>query len=347
LLKKTLQIIGIFSVFIALFGFIGFFGWQKINSPRSSDKTLKSFVVAKGTSAKSVGIKLEKDGFIKSGFFFKLYLRLTNRAEKIVPGSYLLSPNSSMTEIVGVLLKGPKDVWVLVPEGLRREEVAQIFFEGLSKDENSRDQFLEEFMTESQGKEGFLFPDTYLLAKEITAAQIVKKMKQVFDSQTEEFSKEMINGKTSRGLTQKEVITLASIVERETKDDIDRPVVAGILLNRLKIGMPLQTDATVQYAVANAKCQTPNAKTQILNTKCKDWWPVLSLDDLKIDSNFNTYKYQGLPQSPIANPGIASIKAVFFPDNNDYLYYLHDKEGKIHTAKTFGEHARNVGKFLK
>lgn len=347
MLKKLLQIVVLFCILIVVFGTFGYGGWQKAVSPVSSDKTPKSFIVTKGSSAKSVGIKLEKERFIRNSLFFRLYLKFTNKDEKIIPGSYLLSSNLSMGEVVEVLLKGPKDVWVLVPEGLRREEIAEIFAKGLFKVELGKDQFLEEFMKETTDKEGFLFPDTYLLPKEASASLVVKKMDQVFNSQTEEFKKEMVGGKTSRGLSFKEVITLASIVERETKINTERSVVAGILLNRLKIGMALQTDATVQYAIANAKCQTRLPDGQEPNTNCQSWWPVLSLEDLKIDSKFNTYKYPGLPPSPIANPGTFSIRAVFFPDNNDYLYYIHDKKGIIHTAKTFSDHTKNINEFLK
>jgi len=136
-----------------------------------------------------------------------------------------------------------------------------------------------------------------------------------------------------------EIVTLASIIERETKTDSERPVVAGILFNRLDIGMGLQVDASLQYAVANAKCK-------MLNAKCENWWPILSKEDLRIESPYNTYKYRGLPPAAIANPGLSSLKAVVFPQETNYLYYLHDADGVIHFAATLDEHNENVRKYL-
>jgi UPF0755 protein len=137
------------------------------------------------------------------------------------------------------------------------------------------------------------------------------------------------------GLTFAQTITLASIVEREGKTDSDRPMIAGILLNRIKLGMPLQVDATLQYTLG----YQPFAKT---------WWKKeLSVDDKKINSPYNTYANVGLPPAPIANPGMASINAAMYPTSSDYLYYLHDKTGTAHYAKTIEEHNANIQKYLQ
>lgn len=135
-----------------------------------------------------------------------------------------------------------------------------------------------------------------------------------------------------------EIITLASIVERETKTDEERPLVAGILIKRLKDGWPLQVDASVQYAVATKNCK-------VFGAECK-WWPILSKEDMSINSPFNSYKFKGLPPHPIANPGLSSIKAVIYPKESDYWFYLHDKSGKIYFAKTTEEHKENIRKYL-
>jgi UPF0755 protein len=139
-------------------------------------------------------------------------------------------------------------------------------------------------------------------------------------------------------LTLAGIVTLASIIERETKKDEERGVVAGILLNRLEIGMGLQADATVQYAIATINCQG-------VTTDC-DWWPQLSKENLTVNSPFNTYRFRGLPPAPIANPGMSSLKAAINPQATDYLYYLHDPEGIIHYAVTLAEHNENVRKYL-
>ncbi|KKR62981.1 MAG: Aminodeoxychorismate lyase, partial [Candidatus Woesebacteria bacterium GW2011_GWA1_40_43] len=131
-------------------------------------------------------------------------------------------------------------------------------------------------------------------------------------------------------LTLKEIIMLASIIERETKMDEERPMVAGVLINRLNIDMGLQADATVQYAVGTAG----------------NWWPILTKEDLLVNSPYNTYRFRGLPPAPIANPGLSSITAAVFPEESDYLYYLHDAKGQAYFARTLAEHNENVRQYL-
>lgn len=339
MLKKILKIlIGLALVSIVLL-FVALLAWLNMNLAVGEPGVTKSFVISKGSSGGQVAAKLEKDGLIKSAFFFKAYLRLTNKGGKILPGSYSVQTGLTTAQIAEILLSGPKDIWVLVPEGLRVEEVADRVAQGLGLRGLEKNDFIEAFLEEAIDKEGFLFPDTYLFPKDIKAEAVVRKMQQVFDSQTTFLDEELAANATS-GLSKKEVVTLASIVEREARKDSDRPIVAGILLNRLDIGMGLQADATVQYAVANEAC-----KIAVLS--CKDWWPVVSGGDLKIDSPFNTYKYQGLPPSPISNPGITALRAVVYPSLSDSLYYLHDKSGNMHTAKTFEEHTKNISQFLR
>ncbi len=151
------------------------------------------------------------------------------------------------------------------------------------------------------------------------------------------------------GLTLNEIVILASIVEREAQNDNDRPIVAGILLKRLEIGMALQTDATIQYALATTNCLSREAlakwdKPSSINC---DWWPKnITNQDLKIASPFNTYLNPGLPPAPISNPGLAAIKAVVYPQKTNFLYYLSDKNGQMHYAQTIDEHNQNIQKFL-
>jgi len=133
-------------------------------------------------------------------------------------------------------------------------------------------------------------------------------------------------------------VPIASLVERETRSEAERPVVAGILLKRLKAGWPLQVDAAVQYAVAGVNCSRFDPACQ--------WWPSLTKEDLMINSPFNTYKFKGLPPAPIANPGLSSLEAAFSPEESDYWFYLHDGQGQIHYAKTLAEHQENIQKYL-
>jgi len=294
--------------------------WVYFNvQPVSTNPDFKNFLITKGSSASQIGAKLESAGIIKSALVFKIYLQFTGKAGSIQTGEFRLTPSFSLFRVVDQLFKGPTEVWVTIPEGLRREEIAARFVSVLERDSN----FNAEFLKMSRGQEGMLFPDTYLFSKDASASAIVNKMLKTFVAKTADI-------KTTGDPTFEQKIILASILERETKTEAERPVVSGILMNRLNAGMPLQVDASVQYAIG-----TP-----------KNWWPILSRDDLKIDSDYNTYKFSGLPPGPISNPGASSLEAAFNPARTDFWYYIHDKEGQIHYAKTLTEHNANVVKYL-
>lgn len=303
--------------------------WLYFNTqPVSGNKEFTNFLIAKGSSASAVGNKLQNAGLIKSALAFRIYLQFTGQAKKIQTGEFRLTPSFNLFQVVDQLSRGPIEIWVTVPEGLRREEVAVRFASNLDRDQA----FINEFLTSSKGKEGYLFPDTYLFPKEASASAIVAKMIKTFDAKTSDLVP------TGSNLTTKELIVLASLVERETKGAAERPVVAGIILNRLNAGWPLQLDAAVQYGVATETC-----KLKIVNCT---WWPILTKDDLQINSPYNSYKFTGLPPSPIASPGITSIKAAYNPESSEFWYYIHDNSGVIHYAKTLSEHNSNIRSFL-
>jgi len=294
--------------------------WIYFNvQPVSTNPDFKDFLITKGSSASQISAKLKAFGLIKNALVFKIYLQFTGKAGSIQTGEFRLTPSFSLFQVVDQLFRGPTEVWVTIPEGLRREEIAAKFTSGLKRDSN----FNAEFLKMSRGQEGTLFPDTYLFSKEASASAIVNKMVKTFGSKTANLS-------ATSDLSFNQRIVLASIIERETKTEAERPVVSGILANRLNGGMPLQVDASVQYAVGTLK----------------NWWPILSRDDLKIDSNYNTYKFPGLPPGPICNPGLSSLKAAFNPTKTDFWYYIHDGQGQIHYAKTLSEHNANVAKYL-
>jgi UPF0755 protein len=315
-MKKLLLL----PLFIVLVAAAGGFWFYKNSLPVSATEKFGYFVIAKGSSAGQIGNKLESAGLIKSALAFKIYLQATGQSGKLQTGEFRLTPSYSLFQTVGALFKGPVELWVTIPEGLRREEIAQKFVATLGKDSS----FSAEFLQASKGEEGYLFPETYLFPREASASAIVKKMLNTFESKT--------NGLTNNsGLSFDQAIVLASLIERETKTDTERPVVSGILLNRLNADWPLQVDASVQYIVGTSA----------------NWWPILTLEDLSVKSSYNTYKNGGLPPAPIANPGLSSIKAAFNPESSDYWYYIHDSEGKIHYAKTLAEHNANVAKYLR
>ena len=295
--------------------------WLYFNTqPVSTNKEYKNFIIPKGSSASSVGNKLQSAGLVKSGLAFRIYLQFTGQAKKIQTGEFRLSPSFNLFQVVDQLSRGPIEIWVTVPEGLRREEIASRFASNLDRDQT----FITEFLNSSKGKEGYLFPDTYLFPKDASASAVVAKMVKTFEAKTADLTQ------TGSSLSSKDLVTLASLIERETKGNAERPVVAGIILNRMNAGWPLQIDASVQYVAGNAN----------------NWWPILTKADLQINSPYNSYKFTGLPPAPIASPGITSIKAAYNPEANDYWYYIHDNSGIIHYAKTLEEHNANVRKYL-
>ena len=308
-------------IFLILFG--GFFIWFKISISEKSEKAeFKTFVIPQGENLEIIAKRLEKEGFIKNALSLKLLVTTLGLSKKIQAGSFKLSPSQNAKTIAKELTTGFFDVWLTIPEGWRVEEIAEKLEKDLGIDQ-------EEFL--KVAKKGFMFPDTYLVPKKATPQDIAKMMLDNFDKR---FTPDLKDAATKSGLKIEQVITLASIVEREVKFSKDRSVVAGILLKRLKLGLPLEADATVQYALGYQQAE-------------KSWWKSkITATDLAINSPYNTRKFAGLPPTPICNPGIDSVKAVVFPTQTDYLYYLSDGEGKIHYGKTLDQHIQNIRNYL-
>lgn len=320
-----------FLFFLIFLSFVFVFWWFRIIGPvDTSLKDQRRFVIQKGLTVSQIGNKLSEEGLIKSPLAFKLYLQFKGKTGNIKAGEYRLSPSEDMKTIVQRLISGPELVWITFPEGLRREEIVLKLISEFELQDP--EEFYFDFMKYSNGKEGFLFPDTYLLPKDISSEKFVEVLYNNFIKRTESLFFDENKLKLS------EIIALASIIERETKTEEERPVVAGILIKRIKAGWPLQVDATVQYAVANKNCEGFKAD-------CK-WWPVIKKEDMGINSLFNSYKFKGLPPSPISNPGLSSIKAVIYPEESEYWFYLHDKKNIVHYAKTIEEHQENIKKYL-
>lgn len=314
---------------LVFLGFASVVIWFYINiQPAGKNPDFKNFLITKGSSAGQIGNNLQSAGLIKNALAFKIYTQFTGISGRIIAGEFRLSPGFNLFQTVSQLTKGPIEIWVTIPEGLRREEIAAKFASGLDRDPT----FVAEFLDISKSEEGTLFPDTYLFPKDVSASSVVNKMTRTFGAKTSSLG-------VSSGLSYQQRIILASILERETKTDEERPVVAGILINRLNIGMGLQVDATVQYAVATSRC-----KNQILGCS---WWEPLTKEDLAISSPYNTYKFSGLPPAPISNPGLSALSAAFNPTASNYWYYIHDADGQIHYATTLEEQNANIRKYLQ
>jgi UPF0755 protein len=314
----------IFFCFLVLLAWGGWFWWQYGISPVDpSGNTPVILTVASGEGAKEIAADLEAKHLIHSKTGFYLLVKLLGIEKDLQAGDFRLNQSMDARTIALTMTHGILDVWVTTLEGWRDAEVAG----QLSHDLNiPEDQFLQ------YAREGYMFPDTYLIPRDATASAIVEMLIENFNKKV---TPNMREDAKKTGLTFDQTITLASLVEREGQTDADRPVIAGILLNRIKADMPLQVDATLQYALGYQPFE-------------KSWWKKeLSDDDKKINSPYNTYANPGLPPGPIANPGLASIKAAIYPTATDYLYYLHDKTGTVHYAKTVEDHNANVRKYLQ
>jgi UPF0755 protein len=313
--------IGFFLLLVFIFFVVLFLWYQRQLLPVSEKDQTKDVVIAEGQSLSEIAANLKSEGLIRSPLAFKIMVLRLGLGKKIQAGYFQLSPKSSSYQIASTLTRGSSDVWVTFPEGQRVEEIAQKLQIVLGIPENEFLKF---------AKEGYMFPDTYLIPKKAKGQEVAQMM---FGNFQRRFDNSLRQDAQKRGLTLEEVVIFASLVERETKFEEDRPKVAGILIKRHRSSLPLEVDATVQYALGYQKEE-------------KSWWKkTLTSTDLAVDSPYNTRKNSGLPPTPIANPGLSSIEAVVYFQENPYLYYLSDKEGKIHYAKTLEEHIENIKNF--
>ena len=304
------------------------FGLEPVS--KNPQTTSQIFVVHPDEPVVEIAKNLEKENLIKNALAFRLLIERMGISKNIQAGDFRLSSAMPSRQIAKELTHGVLDVWVTLPEGLRLEEQAAKIEEKLKFSANDVYAFDKSEYIKS-AEEGYMFPDTYLIPKDATARQIVQKLRNTFDQKV---TPQTLEAGKKNDLTAKDVIILASLVEREAKIKDEKPTIAGILVNRIKAGMPLQVDATIQYALGYDSSQ-------------KTWWPQVTQDQYtSARSVYNTYLNAGLPPGPIANPGIDSISAVANPVDTDYYYYLHDLEGKTHYAETAQEHNQNVQEFI-
>jgi UPF0755 protein len=314
------KIITIFVLFIAVI--LGCIIWWKNNISPANPNDNKSmiFVIEKGTGLKEISSNLSEAKLIKSRIVFFLYTRLHRYEGKIQAGDFRLNPSMSVEQIAQNLTHGTLDMWVTIPEGQRATEIAETLQETIPT-------YNQSWKGALILNEGYLFPDTYLISKDANIETIVKQLKENFEQKYSGID-------TSKStLTKRDIIILASLIEREAITDEEKPIIAGILMNRLNIGMALQVDATIQYA-----------KGQNLVTK--KWWGPIDIQEYRsVTSSYNTYLQPGFPPGPISNPGLEALKAAANPADTDYLYYIHDKNGQIRYAKTLEEHNANIEKY--
>lgn len=315
----------ILFVILLLFVTGGYFFYKEGTLPVNKEsKASQIFVIAPGETLDSIAKKLSNENLIRNRVVFYLVVKQQGYEKKIQAGDFRLSPSMDVYEIAKSLTHGTLDKWVTIIEGLRKEEIAEI----VAKDFN-----ISEVDFVQSAPEGFLFPDTYLIPSQATAQTIISILTNTFEKRYTEFVEEPAR---QLGLTKNQIVTMASLVEREARTESDRKVVASIILKRMKNDWPLQIDATIQYAIG-------------YQSDGKTWWKkALSVDDLKLKSAYNTYVNSGLPPAPICNPSLSSLVAVANANaDTPYWYYLADLTGKTHFAKTLEEHDANVEKYLR
>lgn len=284
--------------------------------------------IKKGYSLREIGDTLQQDGMIRSSTLFVAYARLTGADKRIEAGTYRISNTFSMKEILSLIVGG--DVLycrVVIPEGYTTDQIGSLLvskgmvnsiddWQGGLENENFNYPFLDGAPPGPHRLDGFLFPATYDLYAGFSPLEILDLMLKRFDIA---FTPDLQQRAKMQGMNVRQVVILASIVEREAKLPSERPIIASVFLNRLKLGMPLESCATVEYVLGKPKER-------------------LTYQDVRTPSPYNTYLHPGLPPGPISNPGTASIEAVLYPAQTSYLYFVAKGDGSHIFSTTYGEH---------
>lgn len=345
---KTIKISLLAFFLILLIAGAGF--WQGLYSPAGEDSAKRPFIVARGEGVKQISANLEATGLIRSRWYFNFYVWRIGKQANLIAGDYLLSPSMPVKEIVETLIGGrvaDREKEIKIVEGLNIAQIDEYLagagtvgagdFIKLASTppatwakspgaEGAADSDILSGLPDALTLEGFLFPDTYRIFADASAADIIARM---LDNFRQKFSPELRAEIERQGRDISEVVILASIIEREVSTPRDRKMVADIFKKRLDTNFPLQADSTVNYITGK--------KT-----------PAISLSDRDIDSPYNTYQYPGLPPGPICNPGLSSIMAAIYPEPNDYWYFLSRLDtGETIFSRTYDEHLANKAKYLK
>lgn len=329
----------LFFCFLITLAFLYFYyntGLEAVSKADSANTM--EIVIAKGSSVKTISKQLQSENVIKNSLVFELYCKANKESEKLKAGRYRISNSMDVPEIVEVIVSGKAlidTVKFTIPEGYNLAQIEEklnslgvVSSENIQLALNSPKyeyDFIGQIPEREKRLEGYLFPDTYEIYKDTTAEAIVDKLLGRFNTV---FTEEYKNRAKELNMTIDQVITLASIIEREAKLDAERSRISAVFHNRLKKNMMLQSCATVQYLFKEQK-------------------EVLTYKDLEIESPYNTYKHAGLPPGPIASPGLKSIEAALYPEDSDYLYFVAKDDGSHVFTKTYSEHLNAQNKMKK
>jgi UPF0755 protein len=329
---KKLFVLGLVLVVVACAGAAWLY--QRVEQPYRGYSGTEQFVdIPPGSGSRAIGERLVAGGVVSDHMTFRMALWASGQGRRLKAGEYRFDQPMTPVAVIGKIARG--DVFVVpvtFPEGLTVAEMGAIFeshgfgpasaFVAAAKNAS----LIADLDPAAHDLEGYLFPETYPLSRHADAPGLVRWMVERF---TRVFTPAMQQAAQARGLDVRRTMTLASIVERETARPDERPLVASVYENRLRIGMPLQCDPTVIYALMKAGKYTGN----------------LTRENLAFDSPYNTYRYPGLPPGPIASPGKASIDAAIRPAESEFLYFVSRNDGSHVFARTLDEHNRNVQKY--
>lgn len=305
---------------VIIFGIAAIWLYISVIQPPDNFPTGQLVTISAGEPVKDIGTMLKEDGVIRNALAFRLIVTVMGREHGVYAGDYLFKQPEDIFSIARALSIGAyglEPLRIRVPEGATTKQMSIIFGIQLQRLNTAN------FFAQAQPMEGYLFPDTYFFLPNATEATVIQAMRQNFDSQIAPLLPAIATSTHSLS----DIVTMASIVEKEASKPDDRRMIAGVLWNRIARGMPLQSDVTLLYVVNKPDSQLTTA-------------------DLANASPYNTYVHKGLPPGPIDSPSLSSLLAALNPIKNDYLYYLADKNGITHYAKTYQQHLINKAKYL-
>ncbi len=292
-------------------------------------ETASVFVVSRAAETAAIKEKLLSQDYAQGRPLLGISMLLHGGYGRIVPGGYRLNDTMTSWQMAGLLTSDPPLHWITIPEGLRREQVADRLQEAFTWDDSERDAFLLADVPHPYDLvDGFYFPDTYLIPTDEIPAEVAKRFVNRFNENFDPLLPEL----RAQNIRYNTAIKLASIIQREAGGKADMPLIAGVLWNRLLQKMKLEVDATLQF---------------MRGDEGSGYWAPIDVSLKQVDSPYNTYRYEGLPPQPISNPGLDAINAVIHPEETECLFYLHDNNRQIHCSKTYEEHLRNIDVYLK
>ena len=325
------------ALVVLVVGAVAVLGWSRVHAflttPPADDGQVIVVEIPRGSSGRDVAELLDREGIVTDGERFYLLLRYRDAVPGIRAGEFEFRTDWTPDQVVDALLHAPEVTYPLgVPEGLRYIEVAERV-----RDAGrgwSAERFVELVRAPemlalagvgAEDLEGYLFPETYRFSRDATERDVVEAMLRQFQAHYGEAEEARA---AELGMTRHEVVTLASLVERESAVPSERPVVASVFHNRLAKGMKLECDPTIVYGIAN-------------------YDGIIHRSDIRNPHPWNTYVHAGLPKGPIANPGAESLRAVLYPADSEYLFFVSMNDGTHHFSETYGEHARMVRKYQR